>query len=936
MSRRLARIGWARLCALTLGVCAVFGCTRSYYHDYADNDVYRILKSRLIDWRWRLPERPVEADPRSRMADRTDPNHTPIIPDEAAARRYQVSSRFPFEYIGWRKRGTAPIEDLNWQGAVSLEPDGKLLLGRDSIMRLGMLNSRDYQFQYENLYLSALNLTLARFQFMVQGYSSSALTYLPLTGAGYIPPVTSGEVTAGVTGASTSALTSTATGAASSGSTAGSTGGSSSTSTSGSSATASATSGSSAGSTAGAQTAARTAGRTFASNATSTTPNLNNQLQALTTNGFSLNLMTGAQLLVNMANQLVFQYSNHGMQIASPNLTINFIQPLLRGAWARIVTQSLSLQEREVLYTMRSFAEFRRQFYVGLITGSGGTSTSGYLGLVSQLQAIRNAQANLNSYRQNLDMYEAEMQAGLRTVLERDQLALNYQTTQAALLQQQAALQTALDAFKISLGLPPEMDVRIDDSVLDPFLLADERLNLLRFENDDLLIRLVQSKEPPRQELRDIATELSTAYALLEAVHDELREEIHRWRARLDRELKDGLKEPDLEHKKEIFAREDRLSQEILATIQDTDASIDSDQDALETFLARLETTPIAEAVPQLRDLMTKRFRDRLSNVYVAQTQTRVFLIELKPVDLTVDQAIQVALGNRLDLQNALAQVTDAWRQVEVDANSLRGFLNFVYTGSFNSAPNHATLFRFDASSTVQSFGLQFDAPINRRVERNQYRADQITYQRARRAYMLARDTVVQEIRLDTRQLALARRTFEINREQIISASRQLEQAEFALRTSTDTTAPVTLNLLNALSGVLSARNSLIQSWVNYETARFSLYRDFDLMDIDSNGVWTNEDDPTAIQIALRNANRAPAYSLGVPAQFPDLSPGRSSNSIFYIDTEPGGRAGGVPDRLDETEGPLGPRGDVERVPPPPVPAPAAAPSPFAPGRPGP
>ena len=65
-----------------------------------------------------------------------------------AARRFQVSSRFPFEYHGWKKRGTTPIEDLSWQPYVPLESDGKVLLSKDSIMRIAMINSRDYQFAY--------------------------------------------------------------------------------------------------------------------------------------------------------------------------------------------------------------------------------------------------------------------------------------------------------------------------------------------------------------------------------------------------------------------------------------------------------------------------------------------------------------------------------------------------------------------------------------------------------------------------------------------------------------------------------------------------------------------------------------------------------------------------------------------------------------------
>ena len=62
------------------------------------------------------------------MADLNDPNHEPIVTDEVAARRFQVSSRFPFEYHGWNKRGITPIEDLSWQPYVPLESDGKVLL----------------------------------------------------------------------------------------------------------------------------------------------------------------------------------------------------------------------------------------------------------------------------------------------------------------------------------------------------------------------------------------------------------------------------------------------------------------------------------------------------------------------------------------------------------------------------------------------------------------------------------------------------------------------------------------------------------------------------------------------------------------------------------------------------------------------------------------
>jgi hypothetical protein len=278
--------------------------------------------------------------------------------------------------------------------------------------------------------------------------------------------------------------------------------------------------------------------------------------------------------------------------------------------------------------------------------------------------------------------------------------------------------------------------------------------------------------------------------------------------------------------------------------------------------------------------------------------------------------------------------VTDAWRNVEVDANALRGFLNFIYNANLASAPNHATLFRFDSSASIQQFGLQFQAPINRRAERNQYRADQIQYQRARRAYMLLRDQIVQQIRLDMRELTLNRRQFDIGREQILSSSIQAEQAEDALLLPAEGGVPVTLNLLNALNALLTARNGLIFNWVNYETNRLTLHSDFDLMDIDANGVWTNENDPGTLATALRIAAQNPALSLAIPAGVPDLSGNEPRGKVFFSDVRPSDRL--IPDESTANEGDLATPDLPSRpgVPPQPggnLPAPPPTPSPFAP-----
>ena len=184
------------------------------------------------------------------------------------------------------------------------------------------------------------------------------------------------------------------------------------------------------------------------------------------------------------------------------------------------------------------------------------------------------------------------------------------------------------------------------------------------------------------------------------------------------------------------------------------------------------------------------------------------------------------------------------------------------------------------------------------------------------------------------RELTLNRKQFDISREQILSSSIQAEQAEDALLLPSEGGTPVTLNLLNALNALLQARNQLIANWVSYETNRLTLNSDFDLMDIDGNGVWTNENDPGTIATALRLASEAPSLSLAIPARIPDLSSNERRDKVFFSDVRASDRL--IPDESTANEGELGTPDLPNRpgVPPQPgrdAPAPPATPSPFAP-----
>jgi len=192
--------------------------------------------------------------------------------------------------------------------------------------------------------------------------------------------------------------------------------------------------------------------------------------------------------------------------------------------------------------------------------------------------------------------------------------------------------------------------------------------------------------------------------------------------------------------------------------------------------------------------------------------------------------------------------VIDAYRRVEVAADALEGDLNIVLQTELGTDPVKANAFRFDSSAHRYRAGVEFDSPLNRLAERNAYRSAQLQYQQARRAFMATEDEIARQIRSDLRRLEFNRFQFEVTRQQLITAARQVEQAQFALRTNREPDSSLTRDLLSALQQLLGAKNSLIGSWVSYETSRMNLFRDLATMQVDDEGVWINEYDSIGIE----------------------------------------------------------------------------------------
>ena len=164
------------MCVAILASCFP-GCrTRSDYRRWADLEVADIVQQRECNPLWDIPERPVTPDPQSRMADFNAPDCGALPPDDPAAHTFMHCADCRAGWPHWHDRGDLPsIEFPDWKNYLSMDEEGVVVLTRENVMDLALRHSRDYQDQIEQLYFSALALTLNRFDFSHQWFGRSSI-----------------------------------------------------------------------------------------------------------------------------------------------------------------------------------------------------------------------------------------------------------------------------------------------------------------------------------------------------------------------------------------------------------------------------------------------------------------------------------------------------------------------------------------------------------------------------------------------------------------------------------------------------------------------------------------------------------------------------------------------------------------------------------------
>jgi outer membrane protein TolC len=171
----------------------------------------------------------------------------------------------------------------------------------------------------------------------------------------------------------------------------------------------------------------------------------------------SQNTTLGTRILAGFVNTFLRSLTSglDGGWNPSSILSLAITQPLLRGFGERIVREPLTQAERNVIYQVRDYERFRTTFSVRVATD--------YFRAVQQRGDIKNEENNLESLKTSRAQIEALAAAGLRTSIDVDRARQDELSAEDRYVTAKARLQTQLDNFKLTLGLPTDARLDLDE-----------------------------------------------------------------------------------------------------------------------------------------------------------------------------------------------------------------------------------------------------------------------------------------------------------------------------------------------------------------------------------------------------------------------------------------------------------------------------------------
>ncbi len=181
-------------------------------------------------------------------------------------------------------------------------------------------------------------------------------------------------------------------------------------------------------------------------------------LNATQSVGVRQRLPQGGEIVASGLVRFVNALNDNTESGESAQVALRGTIPLLRGA-GFVNLEPLVSTERNLVYAVRSFEDFRRDYAVQVSTA--------YFRLLSTQQAVANRQGSVRNLTVLTERTQALYDAGRISFLEVQRSYQSLLSGQNRLVVSQASYQSAVDDFKILIGMPVEQELEIVGVRLD-------------------------------------------------------------------------------------------------------------------------------------------------------------------------------------------------------------------------------------------------------------------------------------------------------------------------------------------------------------------------------------------------------------------------------------------------------------------------------------
>jgi outer membrane protein TolC len=167
--------------------------------------------------------------------------------------------------------------------------------------------------------------------------------------------------------------------------------------------------------------------------------------------GITRQLVSGAVLALDIGLTGV-KYLNHelGTSLQSA-LALSITQPLWRGSSRTVVLNGLIQARRNMVYALRTFARYEKQFAVEV--------ASRYYGVLLDMDRVKNQWENYKNLMAARERNEWLAEAGQLRILELDQARQSELAAHNQYLTAVQQLERQLDAFRVLIGLPADTPI---------------------------------------------------------------------------------------------------------------------------------------------------------------------------------------------------------------------------------------------------------------------------------------------------------------------------------------------------------------------------------------------------------------------------------------------------------------------------------------------